>query len=323
MNKNIKVYIAGHRGMVGAALLRELQASAYTNLVFKTHSELDLCDEEKTRQFIRNEKPDLVILSAAKVGGILANNKLRADFIYQNIKIQNNVIWASHEAQVPHLIFLGSSCVYPRIPDREIYEEDLLSGHLEYTNRPYAVAKIAGLELINSINEQFGKQYFSLNPTNLYGPGDHYDEFQSHVLPALIIKFHKAKLAQEKEVHVMGSGNALRELMYVDDLARAVIKSFEVKDRLFNELFMTSKQKYYHLNVGSGQECSIRDLAQLIAATVGYTGSILFGDAKDDGAPKKKVNLDFCNQYLQQQLTPLKVGIQRSYEDYLKKLTSS
>lgn len=323
MTQNLKIYIAGHSGMVGGALLREFKKAGYTNLVYKTHRELDLCDEKKTEDFISREKPGLVVLAAARVGGIRANNSQRANFIFENLKIQNNVIWSSFKCGVPHLIFLGSSCVYPRIADREILEEDLLNGYLEYTNRPYAVAKIAGLELINSLNEQHGTKYFALNPTNVYGPGDHYDELKSHVIPALIMKFHKAKLSQQKEVAIMGSGRALREFILSDDLARIVVRSFEERSKIFEKVFPLSDQRYYHFNVGTGQEHSIRDLAQNIAQVVGYSGQITFGDSKDDGTPKKRVNLDRFNQLFAFQATPLKVGLESAYTDYQHQLASN
>ena len=264
MDRNAKIYVAGHRGMVGSALVRRLTDAGYSNLLMRTHAELNLLNQAATEAFLHAEKPDFIFIAAAKVGGIHANNTYRADFIYQNLMIEANLIHGAHTAGVERLCFLGSSCIYPRDCPQPIKEEYLLTGPLEPTNEPYALAKIAGIRLCESYNRQYGRKYFSVMPTNLYGPNDNYDLANSHVLPALIRKAHEAKQRGDENLLVWGSGNPRREFLYVDDLADACVFLMEqgVSDGIFN--------------VGSGEDVTIRQLAELVMECVGYCGQILF-----------------------------------------------
>jgi GDP-L-fucose synthase len=275
MEKSSKIYVAGHRGMVGSAIVRKLQAEAYTNLVLRTSSELDLRNQSQVENFFTSEKPEYVFLAAAKVGGIMANNTYRADFLYENLMIESNVIHQSYVHKVKKLLFLGSSCIYPKLAPQPLKEEYLLSGYLEETNEPYAIAKIAGIKLCESYRRQYGCNFISAMPTNLYGPNDNYDLEKSHVIPALIRKFHEAKVNNSPSVAVLGSGKPLREFMHVDDLAEAC-------------LFLIKKyDSSVFINIGSGVELSIKELAQLIRTVVGFSGQITWDTTKPDGTPRK------------------------------------
>lgn len=277
--KTTKIYVAGHRGLAGSALMRRLKQGDYQNLVVRTHAELDLEDSSKVQRFFQDERPDLVILAAARVGGIVANNTYRADFIRSNLQIQTNVITSAHDAGVQRLLFLGSSCIYPRDCPQPIQEEFLLTGPLEPTNRPYAIAKIAGIELCNAFNHQHGRQYLSVMPTNLYGPFDNFDLETGHVLPALIRRFVEAKESNAPSVTIWGSGSPKREFLHVDDLADACVHLLERSDSV--EL----------INIGTGRDLSILELARLTAETIGYKGEILLDTSKPDGTPRKLLDV--------------------------------
>lgn len=307
MDKKAKIYIAGHRGMVGSAIARQLASAGYTNLVTRTHAELDLTNQAAVKQFLEQEKPDYVFLAAAKVGGIHANNTCRAEFIYQNLMIEANIVHAAWQAGVHRLLFLGSSCIYPRDCPQPIMEEYLLTGPLELTNEPYAVAKIAGIKLCESYNHQYGTQYVSVMPTNLYGPNDNYDLNTSHVLPALIRKAHEAKVRSDKEMLVWGSGKPMREFLYVDDMADACVFLMEagMKEGLFN--------------VGTGEDVTIRALAETVMSVVGFQGEIVFDAGKPDGTPRKLLNVDRMRQLGWQAQTSLRDGIAKAYADFLTK----
>lgn len=306
MNKDSRIYVAGHRGMVGSAILRRLRAGGYTNFVTRTHEELDLIDQAAVREFMANERPDYVFLAAAKVGGIHANNVFRGDFIYQNLMVQANVIEAAHACGVERLLFLGSSCIYPRDCPQPIREEYLLTGPLEQTNEPYAIAKIAGVKLCESFNRQYGTAYVSVMPTNLYGPNDNYDLQNSHVLPALIRKAHEAKIRGDQQLVVWGSGRPRREFMYVDDMADACVFLMEsdVGDGLFN--------------VGLGTDVTIRELAETVMEVTGFAGEIIFDASKPDGTPRKLLSVERLEQLGWRAKVDLRSGIQMAYEDFLK-----
>lgn len=307
LTKDSKIYISGHRGMVGSAIVRRLQAGGYTNLVMRSHAELDLLDQAAVAAFMEQEKPEYIFLAAAKVGGIQANNTYRADFIYQNLMIQANVVNAAYEAGVRRLLFLGSSCIYPRDCPQPIKEEYLLTGPLEQTNEPYAIAKIAGIKLCESFNRQYGTSYVSVMPTNLYGPNDSYDLNNSHVLPALIRKTHEAKARGDKELVVWGSGKPRREFMYVDDMADACVFLMEsdVREGLFN--------------VGLGTDVTIRELAETIMDVAGFEGDIVFDSSKPDGTPRKLLSADRLNALGWQARTGLREGIEQAYADFVSK----
>ena len=279
MEKTSKIYIAGHHGMVGSAIVRKLQAEGLNNLVLKTSSELDLRNQAAVEKFFETEKPEYVFLAAAKVGGIMANNTYRADFLYENLMIESNVIHQSYVHKVKKLLFLGSSCIYPKLAPQPLKEEYLLSGYLEETNEPYAIAKIAGIKLCENYRRQYGCDFISAMPTNLYGPNDNYDLNNSHVIPALIRKFHEAKVNNSPTVEVWGSGNPLREFMHVDDLADACI-----------HLMLNFSDKHF-VNVGFGKDLSIKELALLIKRLVGFEGNIVWDNSKPDGTTRKLMNV--------------------------------
>ncbi|RYE54417.1 MAG: GDP-L-fucose synthase [Sphingobacteriales bacterium] len=282
LKKDDKIFVAGHRGLIGQAIVHRLNESGYNNIVTRTRSELDLSKTELVQSFLKNESPDVVFIAAAKVGGILANDSFRADFLFENLVIQNNIIWGSHLANVRRVIFLGSSCIYPKFADQPIHEKSLLTGVLETTNQPYAIAKIAGLELIESLRRQYQRDYLSLMPTNLYGPGDNFDLQNSHVLPALVRKIQDAKSHNVQTVEIWGSGRPLREFMYSADCADAIVHVAEHCDfDYFNRL------GYSHINIGTGQEVSINGLANQIAEVVGYEGELTFNTERPDGTPRK------------------------------------
>lgn len=303
MNKNDKIYIAGHRGMVGSAILRELQAQGYENLILETSSELDLRDNHAVAGFFARERPDYVFLAAAKVGGIVANNTFRADFIYENLMIQNNVIHQSYRHDVRKLMFLGSSCIYPKLAPQPLREEYLLTGELEATNEPYAIAKIAGIKMCDAYRSQYGCNFISVMPTNLYGPNDNYDLNNSHVLPALLRKFIVAKNEGRDKVVIWGSGNPLREFLHADDLASACIYLM----RNYNEAGL--------VNIGVGEDISIYNLAQLVKEIVGFEGNIVLDTSKPDGTPRKLMDISKLTKIGWQAKIPLRDGIFSVYEE--------
>lgn len=318
MNINSKIYIAGHRGLVGSALMRNLQAHGYTNIITRTHFELDLIDKQATERFFQDEKPEYVFLAAAKVGGIMANNTYPADFIASNLGVQNNVIEAAYKYGVARLLFLGSSCIYPRDCPQPIKESYLLTGPLEPTNRPYAIAKIAGIEMCWAFNRQYGTQYLSVMPTNLYGPGDNYDLNTSHVLPALIGKFDQALREQKPIVTVWGTGTPRREFMYSDDMADACIFLMNLPDAQFQPLLAADRSDGIPpvVNIGVGTDMTIAELANQVAATVGYTGQIVYDASKPDGTPRKLMDVSRLNQLGWQAKTSFQVGLERAVVSY-------
>jgi len=305
MNKDAKIFVTGHRGMVGSALVRRLEAGGYTNILTRTHQELDLLDQAAVQQFLAKAKPDYIFIAAARVGGIHANNTYRADFIYQNLMIETNLIHGAHLAGVQRLMFFGSSCIYPRDCPQPIKEEYLLTGPLERTNEPYAVAKIAGIKLCEAYKQQYGREYMSVMPTNLYGPNDNYDLETSHVLPALLCKAHEAKSLGENALVVWGTGKPLREFLYVDDLAEACVFLME---RNYTGSF---------LNIGTGQDVTIHELAETIMEVVGFKGEIVFDSRKPDGTMRKVLDVSKLKQFGWNAQTSLKQGIELAYRDYL------
>ena len=309
MDKQAKIYVAGHRGMVGSALVRSLNAKGFDNIVFKTSSELDLRNQKDVNDFFEREKPDYVLLAAAKVGGILANNVYRGEFIYDNLMIESNIIHSSHVHGVKKLLFLGSSCIYPKMADQPMKEEALLSGYLEPTNEPYAIAKIAGIKLCENYRSQYGSDFISAMPTNLYGPNDNYDLKNSHVLPALLRKFHEAKVNRDESVTIWGTGSPFREFLHVDDLAEACY------------FLMENYSDAQFVNVGTGSEIRIYDLAVLIKEIVGFEGEIVKDTSKPDGTPRKLMD---SSKILSMGWSPkitLEDGIRSVYQD--KFLTNS
>jgi GDP-L-fucose synthase len=301
MDKSASIYVAGHRGMVGSALVRYLRAHGYNNVLVRTRDELNLLDQAAVRTFLRAQRPDYVFVAAAKVGGIQANNTQRAEFLHDNLAVELNLIHGAHLAGVQRLMFLGSSCIYPRECPQPIREEYLLTGALEPTNEPYAIAKIAGIKLVENYNRQYGRQYVGVMPTNLYGPNDNYDLGTSHVMPALIRKCHEAKLRGDHQLVVWGSGNPRREFLYVDDLAEACVHLMQI--RYDGPL----------VNVGCGEDVSIRQLAETVMQVVGFHGGITFDTSKPDGTPRKLLDVSRLAALGWQARTSLRVGIARAY----------
>ena len=306
MNKDSKIYVAGHRGLVGSAIVRNLEAKGYTNIIYRTHEELDLTNQADVQAFFKEEQPEYVILAAAKVGGIHANNTYPAEFIYDNLMIQNNVIKASHDYKVKKLLFLGSTCIYPKMAPQPIREEYLLTGALEETNEAYAVAKIAGLEMCKFFKRQYGDNFISCMPTNLYGPNDNFDLKSSHVLPALIRKFHEAKVNGSDTVEVWGTGTPLREFIYVDDMADACV------------FLMENYDGEQHVNIGTGEEVSIRELAEAIKEVVGFEGELVFNTDMPDGTPRKLTTVDKLHGLGWKHKVSLNEGIRLAYEWFLE-----
>ncbi|WP_367363313.1 GDP-L-fucose synthase family protein [Mesotoga sp.] len=300
-----KIYVAGHAGLVGSAIMRKLESEGYRNIVTRTFEELDLTDQKATREFFEKERPEYVFLAAAKVGGIQANSLYPADFIYINLMIECNVIKASHEFGVKKLLFLGSSCIYPKLAPQPIKEEYLLSGYLEETNEPYALAKISGMKMCQYFNKQYGTNFISVMPTNLYGPNDNFDLNTSHVLPALIRKFHEAKVNNAPYVEIWGTGTPRREFLYVDDLADACL--FLMKNYSGNDFF----------NVGTGEDVTIRELAELIGEVVGYKGELKFDTSKPDGTPRKLLDVSRIHEAGWRHKIELKKGLEMSYEYFV------
>jgi GDP-L-fucose synthase len=319
MEKKAKIYVAGHRGLVGSGLMRRLQILGYENIVTRTHDELDLTDQRATQVFFEQEQPAYVFLAAAKVGGILANNSYPAEFIHQNLVIQDNVIHESWRSGVKRLLFLGSSCIYPRDCPQPIKEEYLLTGSLEATNRPYAVAKIAGIEMCWSYSRQYGTRFLSVMPTNLFGPGDSYDLEKSHVMPALIRKMHEAKVAGDKQVIAWGTGTPKREFLYSDDMADACVYLMSLPDSEFEQPF-SNKNMPPLFNIGCGKEITIKELAELVKDVVGFRGDIVWDTSKPDGTPQKLLDVQRINAMGWHAKTDLKEGIEKSYRDYLSTL---
>ena len=306
MNQQDKIYIAGHRGMVGSAIVRRLQKDGFTNIVTRDSKDLDLREQQPVRDFFASEKPDVVVLAAAKVGGIQANNVYRAQFLYENLMIQNNVIDSAYRNGVKKLLFLGSSCIYPKMAPQPLKEESLLTGLLEQTNEPYAIAKIAGIKMAESYRRQYGVNYISAMPTNLYGPNDNYDLNNSHVLPALIRKFHTAKTTGAPSVEVWGTGSPMREFLHVDDLADAcffLLKNYD------EEMFV---------NIGTGEDLTIKELAELIQEVVGYTGVIKWNTEKPDGTPRKLMDVSRLHNMGWKHRIGLREGITSVYAEFAK-----
>lgn len=307
INKTAKIFVAGHRGMVGSAIVRRLEAAGYTQVITRTRAELDLVNQQAVHDFVQAEKPAYIFIAAAKVGGIHANNVLRAEFLYQNLVIEANLIHAAHQGGVQQLMFLGSSCIYPKMAPQPLKEEYLLTGPLEATNEPYAIAKIAGIKLCEAYNHQYGRQYISVMPTNLYGLNDNYDLNNSHVLPALIRKAHEAKVRGDHALQVWGTGTPMREFLYADDLADACVYLME--------------QGYDGplVNIGTGTDVTIRELAETVLKVVGFQGDLAFDASKPDGTPRKLMDVSRLAALGWRATTPLEAGIALAYQDFLSK----
>jgi GDP-L-fucose synthase len=306
MKNNSRIYVAGHNGMVGGALVRALAKLGHSHIITRSHKELDLTNQQAVHDFFASEKPEFVFLAAAKVGGILGNNTYPADFIYDNLVIATNIIHAAHINKANKLLFLGSSCIYPKFAPQPMKEEYLLTGELEPTNEPYAIAKIAGIKLCQAYKKQHGDNFVSVMPTNLYGPGDNYHPQNSHVLPALLQRFHEAKLAKSPSVTIWGTGEPKREFLHVDDLASACVH------------IMNTYDDAMHVNIGTGVDVSIKEVAQTIKEIVGYEGEIIFDISKPDGAPRKLLDVSKINTLGWKATTTLQDGIKKTYEDFLK-----
>lgn len=308
MDLDSKIYVAGHRGLVGSAIVKNLKSKGFNNIMARTHQELDLINQERVNKFFSDERPEYVFLAAAKVGGINANNRFPADFIYENLQIQNNIIYYAHEYKVKKLMFLGSSCIYPKLCPQPIKEEYLLSGYLEPTNEAYAIAKISGLKMCQFYKKQYGDNFISCMPTNLYGPNDNFNLETSHVLPALIRKFHEAKINNMPAVEIWGSGRPLREFLYVDDMADACV------------FLMENYNGAGHVNIGTGDEISIGNLARLIKEIVGFKGELLFNAEKPDGTPRKLTDVSKLHKMGWRHKINLEEGIKLTYKWYYENL---
>jgi len=319
MDLNDKIYIAGHRGLVGSAIVRQLESRGFTNLLMRTHKELDLTNQAQVQTFFKQEKPDYVILAAAKVGGIHANNTYPADFIYQNMMIEANVINSAYENKVKRLLFLGSTCIYPKAVEQPMREDALLTGVLEPTNEPYALAKIAGIKLCESYNRQHGTDFRSVMPTNLYGINDNFHSENSHVIPALMQRFHKAKINNDEDVVVWGTGKAMREFLYVDDMAEASLFVLELDEEIYKA---NTQPTLSHINIGTGKDVTIRDMAEIMKGIVGYEGNLTFDATKPDGAPRKLIDVTRLENMGWKYTTSLEDGLTDTYKwhfnDYFK-----
>lgn len=317
---NQRIFVAGHRGMVGSAIVRQLQAKGYINIIVATHAELDLCSQVAVNDFFKTHQIDQVYLAAAKVGGIHANNEYPADFIYQNLMIEANVIHAAHVNDVQKLMFLGSSCIYPKMAQQPMVESELLTGVLESTNEPYAVAKIAGIKLCESYNRQFGRDYRSVMPTNLYGPHDNYHPENSHVIPALLRRFHEAVKDNAEVVTIWGSGKPMREFLYVDDMAAASIHVMELDAETFKA---NTQPMLSHINVGTGVDCTIRELAETVAKVTGFKGRLEFDATKPDGTPRKLMDVSRLADLGWKANISLEDGLRDAYQWYLNNIDSA
>jgi GDP-L-fucose synthase len=315
MHKNSRIYVAGHRGMVGSAILRELQSHGYANIVTRTHAELDLTNQQAVNEFFAQEKPQYVFLAAAKVGGIHANNVYRGEFVYQNLMIQNNVIHAAYQNLVERLLFLGSSCIYPKEAPQPIREEYLLTGTLEPTNQPYAIAKISGIELCWSYNRQYGTRYLAVMPTNLYGPGDNYHPENSHVIPALLRRAHEYKLRNEPEFVVWGTGTPRREFLYCEDMANACVYLMTLPEDEYR-FFLNAKTPPL-VNIGTGIDITIAELAQTVCDVVGYQGEITFDTSKPDGTIRKLLDVSLLKSRGWKARMGFREGLVKAYSDFV------
>jgi len=314
MDLKDKIYIAGHRGLVGSAIVRQLESRGFTNLLMRTHKELDLTNQAQVQTFFKQEKPDYVILAAAKVGGIHANNTYPADFIYQNMMIEANVINSAYENKVKRLLFLGSTCIYPKAVEQPMREEAILTDVLEPTNEPYALAKIAGIKLCESYNRQHGTDFRSVMPTNLYGINDNFHPENSHVIPALMQRFHQAKINNDSEVVVWGTGNAMREFLYVDDMAEASLFVLELDEQTYQA---NTRPMLSHINVGTGKDITIRKMAETMKEVVGYKGKLIFDTVKPNGAPRKLIDVTRLSDMGWNYSVDLKEGLKKTYKWYL------
>jgi len=315
MNLKDKIYIAGHRGLVGSAIVRQLKNRGFTNLLMRTHKELDLTNQAQVQAFFKQEKPDYVILAAGKVGGIHANNTYPADFIYKNIMIEANVVNSAYENKVKRLLFLGSTCIYPKAVEQPMREDALLTGVLEPTNEPYALAKIAGIKLCESYNRQHGTDFRSVMPTNLYGINDNFHPENSHVIPALMRRFHEAKVNNDAEVVIWGTGKAMREFLYVDDMAEASLFVLELDEKTYQA---NTKPMLSHINVGTGKDVTIREMAETMKEVVGFKGGLSFDTTKPDGTPRKLIDVSRLSNMGWEYSVDLKDGLSKTYKWYLK-----
>lgn len=323
MDKNAKIYVAGHRGMVGSAIVRNLLGKGYTNIVTRAHKDLDLVDQKAVERFFAAEKPDYVFLAAAKVGGIHANNTYPAQFIRENLMIECNIIHAAYAIGVKRLLFLGSSCIYPRLAPQPMKESCLLSGALEATNRPYALAKIAGIEMCWSYNRQYGTKYLAVMPTNLYGPGDNYHPENSHVIPGMIRRFHEAKQSGAQKVVIWGTGTPRREFLYCEDMADACVFLINLPESSFGQLLGSEESRTGAfepplVNIGVGHDLTIRELAETIKGIVGFAGEITFDSGKPDGTPRKLLDVRLLDSLGWKASVPLSEGLDQAYSDFLK-----
>jgi GDP-L-fucose synthase len=316
MNLTDRIYIAGHNGLVGSAIVRQLKERGFLNLIMRSHKELDLIDQNQVQVFFKKEKPDYVILAAAKVGGIHANNSYPADFIYKNIMIESNVINSSYENKVRRLLFLGSTCIYPKAAEQPMQEDALLTNILEPTNEPYAIAKIAGIKLCESYNRQYNTDFRSVMPTNLYGINDNFHPKNSHVIPALIQRFHQAKINNDPELVVWGTGDAMREFLYVDDMAQASLFVLELDEQIYKA---NTKPMLSHINVGTGKDLTIREMVEIMKKVVGYKGKLVFDNTKPDGAARKLIDISRLSSLGWEYSVDLKEGLEKTYEWYLEK----
>lgn len=310
MRKNSLIFVTGHKGLVGSAIMRNLESKGYTNILTRTRAELDLTNQEQVNAFFEKNKPEYVFIGAAKVGGIVGNKNSPADFIYENLIVEANIIHASHVYKVTKLLFLGSSCIYPKFAKQPILESELLQGELEPTNEFYAIAKIAGIKLCEGYRKQYGDNFISVMPTNLYGPNDNYHRENSHVIPAMIRRFHEAKENSSPSVTIWGTGSPMREFLHVDDLADACVKLMEI----YNE--------ETHINIGTGEDVTIRELAETVKEVTGYSGEIIFDTTKPDGTPRKLLDVTKINQLGWKHTITLKDGLESTYQAFLKELTS-